>query len=204
MNLRPLGYEPSELPDCSTPHDEASGQAVSSTSRPSPARRPSPSAMALSQVSLFGGEPRGERARLGWGTGRGRAGHAGGTHRLDGPRLPGTGGARTTTLPFHERHCRSCAGKRAGVSSTRSIRRYQASFGGGRVTSDYFATDAKRSRCSVGWPASPRRRPCGSGWISARDRRRATGTERTTRASWARTWTIGNSRNPRAHRSASS
>jgi DinB superfamily len=24
LNLRPLGYEPSELPDCSTPHDDAS------------------------------------------------------------------------------------------------------------------------------------------------------------------------------------
>ena len=31
MNLRPLGYEPSELPDCSTPHEKASVSSHAST-----------------------------------------------------------------------------------------------------------------------------------------------------------------------------
>ena len=39
--------------------------------------------------------------------------------------------------------------------------------------------------------ASRRRRPCGSGWSSARGRRGATGTGRTTRASSAATWSTG-------------
>jgi hypothetical protein len=56
----------------------------------------------------------------------------------------------------------------------------------------------------VAWPAIPHRRLCGSGWSSARDRRGATGTERTTRASWPDTWSTETSPKQRAHRSASS
>jgi hypothetical protein len=52
--------------------------------------------------------------------------------------------------------------------------------------------------------ASRHRRLCGSGSSSARDRRGATGTERTTRASWPDIWSTGSLPKRRANRSASS
>jgi hypothetical protein len=58
-----------------------------------------------------------------------------------------------------------------------------AACGGELSTSDCCVTDAKRSHSSGAYPERRRRRPCGSGWISSRDRRGATGTEPTTQAS---------------------
>ena len=92
---------------------------------------------------------------------------------------------RRNTCRSDGRRCRSCAGRRGAVCSTRSTHHRPAACGGGRSTSGCCATDVKRSHSWAGWPASRRRMPCGSGWSSARNRRGATGTELTTRASSA-------------------
>ena len=145
------------------------------------------------------------RTRSGRGAGRGRTRRSRRAACADGEGVPRADGPRATTpaLSTGGVVVHALAGAPRGARSARSSAARQRVVGG-RSTIDCCGTGAKPSRSSAAWPESLHRKPCSSGWSSVHGRPGATGTGRTTRASWAATWSIGRSPKPRAPRSASS
>ena len=134
------------------------------------------------------------RARPGRGAGRGRARRSRGAPRPDGADLPRADGPRAAApaVPAGGAVVHALAGAPRRAQSARRVAARQRVVARGQRAAAARRLRGGRAPRRAG-RASRRRRPCGSGWSSARGRRGATGTGRTTRASSAATWSTGRS-----------